>query len=117
MSNNKKDTSTGTKTTKKRVASSETSEKMPPRRAKPSAQTPVSHISGLITHRDTKKGITGLRIEAIDKDPNFDQPLGSGTTDAKGYYNISVPSRKIGKGETGGPDVVVRAFDQKGGLL
>ena len=73
MGNDKKDISKGTKTTKKRTAKAATTKKPSLTPAKSSAPVPkVFHVFGQITHRTTKKGLSGLRVEAIDNDPRYE---------------------------------------------
>jgi len=45
-------------------------------------------ITGNITDRQSKQGISGLRIEAWDKDLFFDDMVGSAETDAEGLFKI-----------------------------
>lgn len=45
-------------------------------------------ISGRIVDRNTRQGITGLRIEAWDKDLFIDDLVGSDETDAEGRFQI-----------------------------
>lgn len=45
-------------------------------------------ITGNIIDRQTEQGISGLRIEAWDKDLFFDDLIGSAETDAEGFFQI-----------------------------
>ena len=74
-------------------------------------------ITGRVSDRNTGHGMASLIVEAVDKDILNEQPLGRATTDAEGRYEITFSSHQIGKGKTGGPDIVVRVFDQKGYAL
>lgn len=93
---------------------SNTTKKMVKKLKRPPRKVTVFHISGHITHRDTGKGLAGLRVDAVDKDLSYEQQLGSTHTDDYGQYEIIFTSDKIGKAEKGGPDIVVRVFDQNG---
>ena len=74
-------------------------------------------ITGRVFDRNTGHGMAGLIVKAVDKDILNEQLLGRATTDAEGRYEITFSSRQIGKEKKGGPDIVVRVFDQKGYVL
>lgn len=48
----------------------------------------VFKIEGRVIDRTTRKGIAGLRVEAWDKDPVFDDLVGSAVTDETGAFRI-----------------------------
>ena len=75
------------------------------------------HVAGRVVRRGTSEGIAGLRVVAADKDIDFDQPIGFAYTRGNGHYAIDIPASRIGKREKGGPDVVIKVFDQNGGTL
>ena len=68
----------------------------------------VSHISGHVTHRDTEKGLADLLTEAIDKDLNYEQPLGGALTDDQRRTKSPSPRIKSAKAEKSGPDSGVK---------
>jgi Tc toxin complex TcA C-terminal TcB-binding domain len=89
-----------------------------PRKTTGKASTTAGYcIAGRIVRRGTAEGIAGLRVVAVDNDIDFDQPIGFAHTRGNGRYAIDVPARRIGKREKGGPDVVIKVFDQNGGTL
>lgn len=45
-------------------------------------------IVGVVIDRQTREGLAGLRVEAWDKDPLFDDLLGTALTDEQGGYQI-----------------------------
>jgi hypothetical protein len=83
---------------------------------KPNTPT-VFYISGHVTHRDTGQGLAGLRVEAINKDLDYEQPLSRALTDREGKYALTFTADQIGKAEKGGPDIVVKVFDNEGAEL
>ncbi|OLE54053.1 MAG: hypothetical protein AUG51_10120 [Acidobacteria bacterium 13_1_20CM_3_53_8] len=51
-------------------------------------ETKSFRIYGSVIDRKTRRGVAGLRIEAWDKDPIFDDLVGSSMTDARGNFHI-----------------------------
>ncbi|MEO7242015.1 MAG: neuraminidase-like domain-containing protein, partial [Variovorax sp.] len=83
-----------------------------------SAQPPAAfRITGHVARGDKAGSVGGLRVEAFDQDPNYEQPLGGAHTDERGRYEIRFTAERIGKGETGGPDIIVRVFDRQGAAI
>jgi hypothetical protein len=52
-------------------------------------------ITGRVIERKTKQGLTGLRVEAMDKDLIVEAPFGSAVTDAQGAFLIEIDKKKI----------------------
>ncbi|MEO8023312.1 neuraminidase-like domain-containing protein [Polaromonas sp.] len=63
--------------------------------------------------------LPGLVIRAFDRDYQRESVLGQGITDGSGTYRIAFPASLYRKtaAERGGPDLVVRAFDDQDLLL
>ena len=108
----------GVKKTKKTIdpkhtttAGTITAPKQPPHTAT------VFHLTGHVTERGGGQGLAGLRVEAVDKDLKYEQPLGNAHTDDQGRYEITFNADRIGKAEKGGPDIVIRVFDKNGAAL
>jgi len=55
-----------------------------------------------------------LRIVAFDRDLRTEQTLGEARTDPAGAYRIAYAPEAFRKAESGGADLLVRAFDAKG---
>lgn len=51
--------------------------------------TRVFHIIGKVLDRKTRRGFSGLRIEAWDKDCVYDDQIGSAVTDTRGAFSIT----------------------------
>lgn len=76
------------------------------------------HISGRVTHQQSQRSITNVRVEAWDKDLIFDELVGSAITDEHGHFNITFteehfqacfPDRQ--------PDLFFKVFTQKNRLI
>ena len=67
-------------------------------------------ITGHIIDRQTGRGISGLRIEAWDKDLFFDDLVGSAETDAEGFFAIRFNEEHFKELIARRPDLYFRLF-------
>jgi len=55
------------------------------------------HTSGTVTDIVTRRGINKLRVEVWDKDKKLEKPLGTGVTDEKGEFRLSLDEALLSK--------------------
>lgn len=73
-------------------------------------QTSEFKIIGRIIDQQLKQGISGLRIEAWDKDLFFDDLVGSAESDAEGFFEIRFNEEHFKELITRKPDLYFRLF-------
>jgi 5-hydroxyisourate hydrolase-like protein (transthyretin family) len=73
-------------------------------------------VFGIVHDADAGKPAQGIRIVAYDMDFNRATPLGEAHTDSDGRYRIAFTDTAFRESpsEQGGPELVVRAFDEAG---
>ncbi len=75
-------------------------------------------IYGRITGKESQKGLSCLKVEALDKDLLIDDRLGSVTTDEEGYFEITYNKRDFQElFFDQKPDIYLQVKNQKGETL
>jgi len=66
-------------------------------------------VSGVVASPD-RAGVSGLRVELVDKNVGQDVALGETQTDDRGRYKLSFASTSLGKRQKTKPDLQARVF-------
>lgn len=73
----------------------------------------LNTVSGMI-YDAFNAPLTGVTVNAYDKDLRTEQLIGSAISDAKGFYIITYDSSKFAQAENKSPDIFLRVFDASG---
>ncbi len=77
---------------------------------------PTRRVYGVV--RDARGDpLTGVTVEAFDRDLRSEQSLGKSQTNRRGHYEIQYHVRQSSERERGNDDLVVKAFAEEGSLL
>ncbi|MDX2247271.1 MAG: neuraminidase-like domain-containing protein [Bacteroidia bacterium] len=73
-------------------------------------------VFGRVADHNTGKTLSGLLVRAFDQDGFRATPLGETHSDAEGVYKITFPAAAYQNtpAERGGPDLILRAYDENG---
>src|SRR3954466_2170668 len=70
-------------------------------------------IRGLVISADTRRPLSGLRVEAWDRDQCWDTALGAADSDANGEFTIAVDPQRSQELHSTRPDIYFKVFRDK----
>lgn len=82
----------------------------------PTAERPGYEVKGTVRLADGSPA-AGITVAAFDLDLRFEQPLGQGPTDNKGFFIVRYHLRQIRRREKGRADLIVKALAADGSEL